>query len=63
MTSQRYRLHFVLDRRLHERERALDSENPVVDLLNWLADEYDERAKMKKIFVLHRDGSVEQIYK
>jgi hypothetical protein len=63
MTAQRYRLHFNLRGAAVERELMLDSQTPVVDLLNWLGDEYEERAKMKKIFVLHLDGSEEQIYK
>ncbi|HJS80798.1 MAG TPA: hypothetical protein VJ748_09260 [Vitreimonas sp.] len=40
----------------------LDSTQPVIDILNWPEDEYDFRAKLKKVFVPRDDGVEEQIY-
>ena len=62
MSERKYRLTILIDGTQTTRDVMLDSPQPVIDILNWLEDECDFRAKLKKVFVLRDDGVEEQIY-
>ena len=62
MTEARYRLHLSVRGNAISRDVMLDSEQPIVDVLNWLEDEYEFHANLKKIYLIHEDGVEEQLY-
>ena len=62
MTEARYRLHLKVRDKPMMREVMLDSEQPVIDILNWLEDEYDFHANLKRMYLIRDDGVEEQLY-
>ncbi len=62
MTASRYRLILVVRNQPVTRDIMLESDNPVVDILNWLEDEYEFRANLRKVYLVRNDGVEEQIY-
>ena len=62
MSERKYRLIMLINGTQTTRDVMLDSTQPVIDILNWPEDEYDFRAKLKKVFVPRDDGVEEQIY-
>lgn len=61
MTDARYRLHLIVRGKALQQEITLDSEDPIVDILNWLEDVYEFKANLKKVYLLRDDGVEEQI--
>lgn len=61
MSEARYRLHLNVRGKDVQREIMLESDQPVIDILNWLEDEYEFRANLKKVYLLRDDGAEEQI--
>lgn len=62
MKESRYRLRIKIGVLTTQRDIMLASNQPVIDILNWLEDEYDFRARLKKAYLVRDDGSEEQVY-
>lgn len=60
--TRTYRIVFNKGGELLTRKVALQSAQAVADLRNWLDDEYDYAASLKKAYWLRNDGVEEQIY-
>jgi hypothetical protein len=62
MTEKRYKLFMNVRGQKVVRELTLKTDEPVVYILNWLEDEYEFSASLKKVYWLRDDGIEEQIY-
>ena len=62
MREERYRIVLRVDANNVDREIMLESGQRIIDILNWLEDEYDFSAKLKKVFLCRADGVEDQIY-
>jgi len=60
----RHRYHLFLKQGDSEfgREIELSTDEPIKHLINWVADQYEFKAIVKKIWWLRDDGAEEQIY-
>jgi hypothetical protein len=62
MREARYRLHMTVRGDVVVRDIVLNSEKPIIDILNWVEDEYEFKATLKKVYLLRDDGVEEQVY-